>query len=142
MTKNAIDIFHPPTGINEYLYCISQRTKEVLSRCICTLFLRAMHHCLLGSTALTLSAWVGGSFSPGEVCRGNVYVLSKTLVSITFHWPPYIRYSVYNQHKIEFRNVSNQTEHKNILSRTFALTRTNNTRPHCSIIYLELKYIG
>jgi len=109
------------------------------------------HFHTISESYASLFAWeysfdlvsVGGrSFSPGEVCRGNVYVLSQTLVSITFHWPQYISYSVYNQHTTEFRNVSNQTEDKNILPCTLALTHTNNTRPHCSIIYLELKYIG
>jgi hypothetical protein len=94
MIKNSIDIFHPPIGINEYLYCISQCTKEVLSRSICTPFLRAYASLFAWEYSFDLVCVGGGLFSPGEVCRGNVYVPSKTLVSITFHWPPYIRYSV------------------------------------------------
>ena len=47
------------------------------------------------------------------------------------------------KHKIELRSGLNQAgQKKNILPRTLTLTRTHNTRLHCSIIYLELKYIG
>jgi len=41
----------------------------------------------------------GGTFSPVEVCGGNIYIPLKTSVSITLHGTPFVRYSVYNQLK-------------------------------------------
>jgi len=49
--------------------------------------------------------------APYKLAQTNTQVLSKHTVSVTFHWLPFVSYSIDNKLKVKFTNSSNHTEH-------------------------------
>lgn len=64
------------------------------------------HSFLMMSNALALTCPL---FSD-EACRENIHDLLKSKVSVTFHWPPFVTFSVYTKYRLKLMHISNKKE--------------------------------